>query len=66
MTPQLKPSEVLLGRLILQIYLIRISFIMCVHFILQSVGLQVLHFVVHELNPVRHELLHIWKALLAC
>ena len=29
-------------------------------------GLKVMVFVVHELNTVQHEFLHLWKKILAC
>ena len=63
-TPWLAPSEVLLGRLIFQISPLRISMITCVHLLVLIVGLLVLDYVVHKLNPVRHELCicrgHFW------
>ena len=52
---RLSPSEVLLGRLLLQTYLLGISMLPCVHFLLQIVGWQVMDYVIHKLNIVRHE-----------
>ena len=38
----------------------------CAHFLVWLVGLLVLDYVVHKLNPARHEKLHLWKTYLAC
>ena len=38
----------------------------CVNFLVFLVGLLVMGSVLHKLNPVRHELLHMWRTFLAC
>ena len=38
----------------------------CVHLLVWIVVFMVLDSVVHELNPVRHKLLHLWRTFLAC
>ena len=55
MPPLLAPSEVLLGILLFQKYLIDISMPPCVHFLVWLVVWQVLDFVVPEPNLVQHE-----------
>ena len=65
MPPLMAPYELLLGRLIFQIYILWISMFPCVNLLVLLVGLLVMDSVVYELNLVRNELLHIWRKLLA-
>ena len=44
MTPQLAPSEVRMGRLLFQLFLLGISMITCVHLLVWIVGWKVLDF----------------------
>ena len=55
MFPWLAPSEVLFGRVILQISLIGISMFPCVNLLVGRVGWQFLDFWMHELNLVQNE-----------
>ena len=55
MFPWLAPSEVLFGRVILQISLIGISMLPCVNLLVGRVGWQFLDFWMHELNLVQNE-----------
>ena len=66
MPPWLSPSEVLMGKLFLQISPLVISIISCLCLLMWLEGLLVLDSVFHELNPVRHEFLHLWRTFLAC
>ena len=38
----------------------------CVNLLVWLVGFLVLDYVLHKLNPVRHEILHLWRESLAC
>ena len=65
-TPWLAPSEVLLGGWLFWIFLLGSSIPTCTHLLVWLVGLLVLDSVVHKLNHVRHDNLHIRKTYLAC
>ena len=54
------------GRLLSQISPLDISIHPFSNFLVWLVIFKVLDFLVRELNPVRHELLHLWKTFLAC
>ena len=64
--PWLAPSEVLLGRFLLQISPLGISIITCVNLLEWLVVFLVMDSVMHELNPAQNELLHLWRTFLAC
>ena len=66
MSPWLAPSEILLGGLLFQISPLGISMIPCFYFLVCLVGFQLLYYIVNSLNPVWHELLHLWRKFLAC
>ena len=55
MTHQLVSSEIVLGRLLFQKYLLDISMAPCVNFLARLVFWKVLDFAVHELNIVRQK-----------
>ena len=55
-----------MGRLILQIYLLGILIIPFVYLLVWLVVWKELDYVIHELNPIWYELLHLWNILLAC
>ena len=66
MPPWLAPSEVLMGGLLLWIFLLGTSMPPCVNFLVLLVVLMFMDSIVHKLNPVRHELLHLWRTFVAC
>ena len=66
MSHRLVPSKVLLGKLILQMYLIGISMPLFVHLLLWILVWQGMNYLAHESNPVRHEFLDLWKTFLVC
>ena len=47
-------------------FLLGISMITCVPFLVLLVVFLVIYSEVHKLNPMRHELLHLWRIFLAC
>ena len=55
LTRQLVSSEIVLGRLLFQKYLLEISMAPCVNFLARLVFWKVLDFAVHELNLVRQK-----------
>ena len=66
MPPWLAPLEVLLGGLLFWIFMLLISMPPCVYFLVWLLGFLVLDSIVHKLNPVCHELLHLWRTFVAC
>ena len=66
MPPRLETLEVLLGGLIFQISPQGMSMLPSVNFLVWLVDWQVLDQSVHDLNPARHELFHLWRIFLAC
>ena len=54
------------GEFSFQIFMLGVSMIPCDNLLVWLVGWQVMDSVVHELNPMRHELLHLWRTFLAC
>ena len=65
MTPWLTPSQVLLGGLLFWIFPLGISMLSCVDCLILLVRFLVLYSIAHKLNPVQHELLHLWRKCLA-
>ena len=66
MPPWLAPSEVLLEVLLIWIFSLGISMPPCDNFLVCLVVFLVPDYALHKLNPVRHELLHLWRTFLAC
>ena len=64
--PWLSPSEVLLGGLLLWIFPLVTSIITFVYLLVWLVGLLFMNYIVNKLNPVRHDLLNLWRTFLAC
>ena len=54
------------GGLLLWIFPLGISMPYCVHFLVLLVKLLVLDYVLNKLNPVWHELLHLWRTFFEC
>ena len=66
-TPQrMAPLEILLGGFLLWIFLLKISMIPFVDFLIFIMGLLGLDYILHKWNHVCRELLHLWRAFLAC
>ena len=66
-TPQwMAPLEVLLGGFLLWIFLLKISMIPFVDFLILIMGLLGLDYILHKWNHVCCELLHLWRKFLAC
>ena len=59
--PWLAPSKVLLGCLLFWIYRLGFPMIPCVHALILLKGLQVLYYIVHRIDLVRHGKLYPWK-----
>ena len=66
MPPWMAPSEVLLGGLLFWIFLLGILMLPFVNLIVWLVVFLLMDYVVHKLNLMRHELLHLWSTLFAC
>ena len=64
--PWLAPSVILMGGLLFWIFPLGLSMPPSAIFLVWLVGLLVLYYVVHKLNPVRHDLLHLWRKFVAC
>ena len=62
----LAPSEVLMGGWLCLIFPLGSSMPPCAHFLVWILDSLVLDSVVHKLNPVQHERLHLWMTSLAC
>ena len=58
--------QILLGGLLFWKYPLGSPMPLCVNLIVLIVGLMVLDCVVHKLNPVCHEMLHLWRIFVAC
>ena len=54
------------GGVVSWIFPLGISITPCVHLIVWTVVLLVLDSVIQKLNPMRHELLHMWRTFMAC
>ena len=66
MPPWLAPLEVLMWGFLLWIFLLGIPMPPCVYFLVLLVGYLILGSIVRKLNPVWHELLHMWRTFVAC
>ena len=54
------------GGILSWVFSLEISISPCVYFLVWLVCLLVLNYVLHQLNPMRHELLYLWRNILAC
>ena len=63
--PWMAPLEVLLGGFLFWIFTLGISMLLSMNLTILLVGLLVLDSVANKLNPVRRELLHLWRTFLA-